>query len=136
MNDNRAYTVGQSTQRIPDMTKKQIPTETVWNGARLAELRNAAGYTQTELADAIGVTRRMVAYYETESDYPPAALLVQLAGALKLSVDELLGVTGGSKALRAPNRRVLRRLEKIEQLPKRDQDALLRTIDAFLSKAN
>jgi len=36
---------------------------------------------------------------------------------------------------RAGNRRLLRRLQQIDGLPKRDQDALLRTIDAFLSKA-
>ena len=34
------------------------------------------------------------------------------------------------------SRKVLRRrLERIESLPRRDQDALLRTINAFLSKA-
>jgi len=36
---------------------------------------------------------------------------------------------------RQPSRKVLRRLEEIENLPRRDQDALLRTIDAFLSKS-
>jgi hypothetical protein len=30
---------------------------------------------------------------------------------------------------------VLRRLEQIENLPRRDQDALLRTIDAFVTKS-
>lgn len=33
-------------------------------GARLAELRKAAGFTQQQLADEVGVSRRMVAYYE------------------------------------------------------------------------
>jgi hypothetical protein len=32
------------------------------------------------------------------------------------------------------NRRLLRRLQQIDKLPKRDQDALIRTIDAFLAK--
>ncbi len=31
------------------------------------------------------------------------------------------------------SRRFLRRLEQLSALPKRDQDALLRTIDAFLA---
>jgi len=34
------------------------------------------------------------------------------------------------------NRRLLRRLQHLEKLPKRDQAALLRTIDAFLAKAS
>ena len=33
------------------------------------------------------------------------------------------------------NRRLARRLQEIEKLPKRDQQALLRTIEAFISKA-
>jgi len=33
------------------------------------------------------------------------------------------------------HRRLLRRIQQIDNLPKRDQEALLRTIDAFLSKA-
>jgi hypothetical protein len=42
--------------------------------------------------------------------------------------------------LRSPgqlkHRRFFRRLQKIERLPKRDEQALLRTIDAFLSKVS
>jgi hypothetical protein len=34
------------------------------------------------------------------------------------------------------NRRLLRRVQAIDQLSKRDQEALLRNINAFLSKAN
>jgi hypothetical protein len=32
------------------------------------------------------------------------------------------------------NRRLYRRMQQIERLPRRDQDALLRTIEAFISK--
>jgi len=39
------------------------------------------------------------------------------------------------KRRRCFSRKVLRRLEQIENLPRRDQDALLRTIDAFLAKS-
>lgn len=34
------------------------------------------------------------------------------------------------------NRRLYRQLQNIEKLPKRDQQAVLRTIDAFLAKAS
>lgn len=62
-------------------------------GARLAELRKAAGLTQVELAEAIGTSQRMVAYYERTEDYPLARLLRQLSHALGVSTDELLGLT-------------------------------------------
>ena len=104
-------------------------------GKRLAALRRGAGYTQQELADALNVTRRMIAYYEGETEYPPAALLPDLAQALRVSTDELLGVKPVKQTVKV-NRRLQRRVQQFDQLPKRDQEALLRTIDAFLSKAS
>ncbi len=61
-------------------------------------------------------------------------MIVRLAVALGVSADELLGIEPLPKRSASPNRRILRRLEQIEKLPKRDQDAILRTIDAFLGK--
>ena len=68
-------------------------------------------------------------------------LILAIVRILDVSSDELLGVTdstdtapdGPQRATKA--KRVLTRLQKVEQLPKRDRDALMRTIDAFLAKA-
>ena len=64
---------------------------------------------------------------------PGTSLLVRLAKALRVSTDEMLGVKPPSSNGAAVSRRVLRRLQAIDGLPKRDQDALfrVRTIDAF-----
>jgi hypothetical protein len=60
---------------------------------------------------------------------------VKLAGILKVSADEILGLEQ-SRPTRAPrDRRLLRRLQDLDRLSKRDRDALMRTLDAFLSKA-
>jgi len=61
-------------------------------GTRLAELRRAAGLTQVELAEAVGISQRMVAYYESAEDYPLAQLLRHLSRVLGVTTDELLGV--------------------------------------------
>jgi len=105
-------------------------------GQRLARLRREAGYTQKELGEELGISQRMVAYYEGQTEHPPTKLMPLLAGALGVSADELLGVAK-APANNAPikNRRLYRQLQNIEKLPKRDQQALLRTIDAFLAKA-
>jgi len=60
-------------------------------GSRLAELRKAAGYTQTQLADALGISQRMVAYYESIEDNPLVRILLLLSETLGVSADELLG---------------------------------------------
>ncbi|MCC7081054.1 MAG: helix-turn-helix transcriptional regulator [Burkholderiales bacterium] len=62
-------------------------------GERLVQLRKAAGYTQVEFAAEIGITQRMVAYYEAPDAHPPAHLLPQMAQALSVGTDVLLGMS-------------------------------------------
>ncbi len=104
-------------------------------GARLAQLRKAAGYTQQQLADEIGATRRMVAYYEGESEHPPANLLIDLAKALSVSTDELLGMRVGRAKATTPavSTRLERRLKLIERMPPKPKQQLLGLIDTFLA---
>jgi len=52
----------------------------------------AAGYSQRDLAAEIGISQRIVAYYETQSDYLPTHLFTVLAKALGVSADQLLGI--------------------------------------------
>jgi len=61
-------------------------------------------------------------------------LIVELAKILDCSADELLGVRERKATTGRINRRVLQRLQHFELLSTRDQKALLRVIDAFLSK--
>jgi transcriptional regulator with XRE-family HTH domain len=107
-------------------------------GARLVELRKAAGYTQTELANELGVTRRMIAYYEGETEHPPANLLGGLARALGVTIEELLGTEPLKKAARGKkpvNSRLQRRLQQIEKLEPADKRQILQVIDTLLESA-
>lgn len=101
-------------------------------GTRLAELRAARGLSQDELAAAVGVSRRVIAYYEARSAQPPGALLVDLARALRRTTDELLGVTPFAEKLSPKTARLLKRLRRIEELPPADQRAVLKLVDAML----
>jgi transcriptional regulator with XRE-family HTH domain len=103
-------------------------------GNRLARLRKISGLTQQELGEKIGVSKRVIAYYEGETSYPPAHLIEPLAKVLKISTDELLGLKS-LKQQRDPEHAALwRRLKKVETLPKKDQKALLHYLDALVSK--
>ena len=62
-------------------------------GERLAQLRKDTGLTQAAFAAEVGITPRMVAYYEAPDAQPPAHLLPQMAQALGVSVELLLGVS-------------------------------------------
>lgn len=102
-------------------------------GARLAELRKRAGYTQQELAEAVQTTQRMISYYETQAEPPPSTLLPELARVLGVSVDQLLGLQPLKKS-RLPDSRVLRRLQQIEALEPGEKRQVLQVLDAFIER--
>jgi len=104
-------------------------------GERLAALRKIAGNSQREFAEEIGISHRMVAYYEAQTEHPPAHLLPTIAKALHLSTDQVLGLEEIQKRQRPINQRLLRKMKVIEALPARDQRPLLRTINAYLKGA-
>jgi transcriptional regulator with XRE-family HTH domain len=107
-------------------------------GGRIARLRREKGLTQIELAERLRVSQPVISDYENDVIRLPADTVAQIAEVLGASADELLGLkapaahaAGGIK-----NRRLYRRMQEIEKLPRRDQEALLRTIEAFISKAS
>jgi transcriptional regulator with XRE-family HTH domain len=135
MHENRVYNVGQFYDAKLPMSKYANQALASF-GQRLARLRKEAGYTQLELAEEIGVTRRMIAYYETESEHPPANLLVDLTKALNVTADELLGIQKPKrKKGTQPDSRLLRRLQQIEKLPAKDKRQLIQLIETFLEAA-
>jgi transcriptional regulator with XRE-family HTH domain len=102
-------------------------------GQRLARLRKQHGYTQVELAEKMGSRQVLISAYETDRASLSAEMAVRLAMALDITTDELLHPKVKKKAAKKPSLKIARRMEQIESLPQRKQDALLTTIDAFLS---
>jgi len=101
-------------------------------GARMARLRKVAGYSQRALAEEIGISYRMVAYYEGETDRPPAHLLPAIAKALGVTVDQLLGLANVSARKQPRNERLIRTLLKVEKLSPRSRRAVIDHINALL----
>jgi transcriptional regulator with XRE-family HTH domain len=100
-------------------------------GERLSRLRRMAGYSQRALAEELGISHRMVAYYEGETSRPPANLLPALAKALAVTVDQLLGLNGVSTRKQPRNQRLVRTLLKVERLSPRARRAVLDHINAL-----
>jgi transcriptional regulator with XRE-family HTH domain len=105
-------------------------------GQRLVSVRKARGLTQVQLARLAGTTQRAISYYENEAGFPPAPAVIQLARALRVTTDELLGV-------KIPkidhlnddteSRRLWRRFRQMAGLPDRDQRAVIRLINSLVS---
>ena len=102
---------------------------------RVARIRKEKGVTQEEMARTLGVSQSIISEYERGELRLHGELLIQLARILSVSADEMLGLQPTADNGTLKNRRILRRIHEIDRLPKRDQEALLRTIDAFLAKS-
>jgi transcriptional regulator with XRE-family HTH domain len=117
------------------MGKRIRSSQSTTFGERLAQLRKAAGYTQVELAAELGVSQRMVAYYESPNATPPAHLLPQIATALGVSIDELFGRPTKRRLVKQDgDSRLRRRLLAIEKLDATEKRQVLQLLDAFIER--
>jgi transcriptional regulator with XRE-family HTH domain len=92
-------------------------------------------FTQIELAAELGISQRMVAYYESPAATPPANPLPQIATALGVTIDEMFGRSAKRKlAKQEGDSRLRRRLLVIEKLDVADKRRVLQVIDAFIER--
>ena len=105
-------------------------------GQRLSQIRKSRGFTQAELGKRVGVSNRVICYYEVESKQPPGPLLVDIANALRVSLDELLGRRSLKEKINLSRTRLLKRLMQVDELPKSDQHTVLKVVDGLLAKYN
>ncbi|MCC7487871.1 MAG: helix-turn-helix transcriptional regulator [Burkholderiales bacterium] len=124
------------TDRCPKMPRKLHAEAAAGFGPRLASLRKAAGYTRVELAQELGISQRMVAYYESPHANPPANLLPKTATALNVSIDTLFGKPAAKPRLakQEGDSRLRRRLLQIEKLDVAEKRQVLQLLDAFIER--
>lgn len=56
---------------------------------KLSRLRKRYSVSQSDLADAVGVSRKSIQYYESGERYPRSGVLIKLADFFNVSVDYL-----------------------------------------------
>lgn len=103
-------------------------------GARMARLRKAAGYSQRDLAAELGISQRMIAYYEKQTQYPPTHLLPNLAKALGVSADQLLGLEKVKTDGKIRDTRLWRRFRQIEKLEAKEKRQIVQLLDTFIER--
>lgn len=101
-------------------------------GERLYQLRKARGLTQIDLAEKIGSSQRAISRYETVSEYPPGGVIVDLAKALKVSTDELLGLRKPKVPVQdAKTQRLWKKFRQVLDLPEKDRRAVIRMVNSL-----
>jgi len=99
----------------------------------LRQLRETAGLSVRELARQIGEQHTNVLYWETSGAPPRADVLVPIAEALGITVEELLGAAK-PKRVTAPGGRLRQVFERASKLPRRQQDKVAEFVEAFVTQ--
>ena len=102
---------------------------------QLKSLRKKQGLTQIQLAEKVGLTQNAVASYETGRVHIVDVTLVDLAKALNVSTDELLGVKITKNPIKSLSLRLIKRMYAIEAMPEISKKHILKTLDDSI-KAN
>ena len=113
---------------------KKIPDTATSFGQRLASLRRARGLSQRAFGARLGISGRVVAYYEIQTDRPPAHLLPKICQVLEVAPEQLLGFTPVSTEPLRLSTKLWRRMREIDALPPDVQKAMLKILDQLIAK--
>ena len=104
-------------------------------GQRIAAARKAAGLTQVQLAEALGIAQQTLAHYEGGKLRVAVALLPPLARHLGLGVDELIGTPTRRNGKRGPAPRFQQQIERLSTLPQSKQRLVMQMLDGVIAQA-
>lgn len=99
-------------------------------GERIAAARHEAGLTQQQLADKVGVSQRVVTYWEREADGLRTDQLAKLAEALGVSAEIVLGRE--QKKRGGPVGKAKAIFERVSALPRDRQQKILGAVEDML----
>jgi transcriptional regulator with XRE-family HTH domain len=103
-------------------------------GARIRALRERKGWSQGKLAERLKAHPQNVSQIERGVRGVSLQQVVRLARVLEVSTDEILGRREQDSGI-GGDRRLMRRLRRIQELPPTRREALLRMIDGALAMA-
>jgi len=101
-------------------------------GARVSQARKAKNLTQHQLCAQLGIPQQTLANYELGVTRFPASMLPDLARILGLTLEELMGQEP-PKNKRGPLPRLQQQIDRIRQLPKMKQHAVMEVLDMVIA---
>jgi len=101
-------------------------------GKIISDLRDQKSWSQSDLAARSGISRVMIGKYEREEAIPSIEVAKKIAQAFEVTLDYI----GGEGTSASFDKKTIKRIQQIEDLPENDRTHLLVIIDAFLRDAN
>jgi transcriptional regulator with XRE-family HTH domain len=119
---------------LPVMTAEETQRFHEELGRRIARRRKELGLTQIQLAERIEATQKIVTSYERATRQMPAWRLPVIAQALETTPEELLGMAQQKRG-RGRESRLEQQLERLKQLPRSEQQFVMKMLDNALAHA-
>lgn len=82
----------------------------------------------------VDIPQRTLSFYETSAESIPSSIIPQLADALGVTVEDILGISKKT-AKRGPKSKLERQFEGVRRLPKSEQEFVSKFLDNVLSSA-
>ncbi len=102
---------------------------------RLKLLREERGLTQTRLAELLGMAARSYNRWERGGHLPSLEMLIKTADVLHVSLDALAGREAINSAPAIRNAELQQLVQEVDELPDREQQALIVVIDGLVKSA-
>jgi len=117
---------------LPDM--KKLKKDGI--GARIAVARRAAGLSQRQVSEALGIPPRTFSYYESCNGDLPSSYLLPLADLLGVDVHDLLGSEAKGSRKSGPKGHLQERLDIVRDMPRQDQKFVVKFLDQVIDDYN
>ena len=96
---------------------------------KITELRKEKGWSQSELAKQIQVSREIVGRYERGDAVPSIDIAKRMADVFEVSLDYLVGATE-----KQVNKEMLNRIEAVDKMKPEEKKMIYAFLDAFITK--
>ena len=103
-------------------------------GQRVFEARQRLGYSQTEVAQQLGITESAFAAWERVPVALKPEQLRTLVDILNIPIEELISQKHGTKRSGGPTGKARRLFEQVSKLPRSQQQHVLTVVEAFVEK--
>ena len=102
--------------------------------SRIRELRSLKGWSQGQLALKVQVDSKQISKYERGVIFPSVDMMIKLAKAFGISLDDLIFDNRKIDLSEIPNQELVKRFDKICELNEESQKALILIMDGLIKK--
>ena len=101
-------------------------------GEKIKQFRKSLGWTQTELGKRIDLSKRMISYYESQTEFiPNTEILQKISNAFGITINEILNTNKNPSEKKKNELWLYKKLKKAENLSPKSQRKIIDYIETL-----